>query len=371
PEQFVAITDPGTQLDELARTRSFRKTFLNPEDVGGRFSALTYFGLVPAALIGVDVSKVLAGAERMAHACSPETSAADNPGLLLGAGMAVLAEAGRDKLTILTSKGLESFGDWAEQLVAESTGKEDLGIVPVVREPEALSEEYGEDRFFVALLEGNGKSAGVEALARDLEKAGHPVFTLRFEDPHELGAEFFRWEMATAVACALLKVNAFDQPDVQAAKDRTKAILKKAGSGGGIAAAPEIAVSSMLAEAGPGDYIGILAFLPDRDLVRKTLVELQREIRRRSKKAVTLGIGPRYLHSTGQLHKGGANNGIFLVITAAHPNDLAIPGDPFTFAELELAQAMGDLEALEKRGRRVFHFRLPDLSEESLGAFLS
>jgi glucose-6-phosphate isomerase len=364
--QFVAITDPATPLEALAKERGFRRVFLNPEDVGGRFSALTYFGLVPASLIGIDVSKVLAGAERMARACSPGTPAAENPGLSLGTGIAVLAESGRDKLTILAPKALASFGDWAEQLVAESTGKEDLGIVPVVGEPFARPEEYGGDRSFAALLLDGADNAEVEALARGLEKAGHPVFTLRLKEAADLGAEFFRWEMATAVACALLKVNVFDQPDVQAAKDGTNAILKKAVSGAKVAPRPESAAGPILSEAAPGDYVGILAFLPDRDLVRKTLDEIQREIRARSGKAVTLGIGPRYLHSTGQLHKGGANNGIFLVITVAHENDLMIPGEPFSFAELELAQAMGDLEALEKRGRRVFHFRLPGLSEKDL-----
>ncbi len=364
-EQFIAITDPGSPLEELANNQKFKRVFLAQPDVGGRFSALTYFGLVPAALIGIDVSKILEGAQKMMASC--RSAAFDNSALVLGVGMAVLAEEGRDKLTLVTSKGLESFGDWAEQLVAESTGKEELGVIPVVGESLGKPGVYGEDRFFVAILFESQDNSELEARLGVLESAGHPVLRFKIEGPFELGGEFFRWEMATAVACSLLKINAFDQPDVQAAKDRTGAILKEVESGRELSSKKsKLSAELFWKEIKPGDYVGILAFLPDREDLRKTLETLQLKIRSRTKNAVTLGIGPRYLHSTGQLHKGGPDSGAFLLITAAQSRDLAIPGNQFSFAQLELSQAMGDFEALEERGRRILHLRLPDLSEKSL-----
>ncbi len=366
-EHFAAITDPGTPLEELGKRLGFRRIFPAPEDVGGRFSALTYFGLVPASLIGVDVQKILESAEKAMEDSSPGTPISDNAAALLGVQMAVLAEEGRDKLTIVTSNTLESFGDWAEQLIAESTGKEGFGIIPVVREPLGGAEAYGEDRFFVALLLEPDDNAALLRRLGGLEEAGHPVLIFKMKEKTDLGAEFFRWEMATAIACALLKVNAFDQPDVQAAKDSTKVILKKVEGGGKLSVIESSTSLESLRELiDPEDYIGILAFLPDRPEIKNKLLDLQAAIRDLTKKAVTLGIGPRYLHSTGQLHKGGPNTGIFILITAAHAGDLAVPGDKFSFAELELAQATGDLEALEQKGRRVVHVRLPDLSPESL-----
>jgi len=358
-KHFIAITDPGTELETLAKTNHFRRVFLAPEDVGGRFSALTYFGLVPAALIGVDVSRLLDGAWRMMEKVSPNSGVSENAALTLGIGMAVLAEEKRDKLTILTSSTLRSFGDWLEQLIAESTGKEEMGIVPIVGEPPASPETYGEDRFFVALTLESDPKEELETLLSALQKAGHPCLTFRLDDAYELGAEFFKWEMAVAIACALLKINAFDQPDVQAAKDKTKALLQMTASG----KPPSVKTSggsfnSFWKAVQSGDYLGILAFLPDREPIRKKLAELQSLLRDRTRAAVTLGIGPRYLHSTGQLHKGGPNTGLFLMITSQAAEGLPIPGEKFSFADLELAQAMGDLEALEAKGRRVFHVRL-------------
>lgn len=367
-KQFIAITDPGTPLAESAKKQGFRKIFLSDPNVGGRFSALTPFGLVPAALIGVDIQKVLESARQMARTASAEAPAAQNPAVTLGVGMAVLAEEGRDKLTLVTSAGLESFGDWAEQLVAESTGKEGMGVVPVVREKLGTSEVYGEDRFFVALLSGD--DVKTEKRLKQLADAGHPVLIYSIDDKHALGAEFFRWEMATAIACALLKVNAFDQPDVQSAKEKTKAILKSVESGAKLE--PRFSnrdLGVFWDNAEPGDYAALLVFLPDRPAIREKLETLRIAVRDKTKLAVTLGFGPRYLHSTGQLHKGGPNNGIFLLVTAAHAEDLPISSEKYGFVQLELAQAMGDFEALESKGRWVHHVRLNTADEAGLDAF--
>ena len=370
-DQFIAITNLGTPLEVLAKTHRFRKVFLTPEDVGGRFSALTYFGLVPAALIGIDVKELLNEASRMMERVSPNFTASRNPALMLGIGMAVLAKEGRDKLTILTSSTLTAFGAWLEQLIAESTGKDDMGIIPVAGEPPASPEIYGEDRFFVALILDSDPKAELETLLSALQKSGHPCLVFSLKDKQELGGEFFKWEMAVAIACALLKINAFNQPDVQAVKDKTKARLLMAESRKVLS----VKVSSepfysFWKAVKPGDYIAILAFLPDRKPLREKLVELQRSLRDLTHAAVTIGIGPRYLHSTGQLHKGGPNTGSFLLITSAHQEALTIPGEKFSFADLELAQAMGDLEALETKGRRGFHARLDSPRPEALEALI-
>lgn len=367
PSQFVAITDPGTSLVDLAKTRGFRRVFLADPNVGGRFSALTYFGLVPAALIGVDVGKVVDSAIKMAKQCRTQRHDSKNPAAVLGEGMARWAKDGRDKLTIVTPKGLESFGDWAEQLVAESTGKEGKGVIPVVGETLALPSFYGPDRFFVTLESKSKPAASFQKKLNALETKKHPALRLRLNALTDLGAEFFRWEMATAVACALLKINAFDQPDVQAAKDSTKAILKELNSGTEpIFRKSEGPISTLLSSIKEGDYVGILAFLPDRPDLRKKLTQLQKRIALKTKKAVTLGIGPRYLHSTGQLHKGGPNIGRFLLITADGAQDLEIPDAAYTFGQLEMAQAAGDYQALRDKGRLVMHVRLPN---RSAGAF--
>lgn len=365
--QFVAITDPGTPLVTLAKEKSFRKVFLAPEDVGGRFSALTYFGLLPACLIGVDIKKIISSALEMKGACAADQEVASHAAVPLGVGMAVLAEVGRDKLTLLTSAGLESFGDWAEQLVAESTGKEEMGVVPVVREALGKVESYGADRFFVALLLEGADNSALEAHLTLLEKAGHPSLRIFLKDVYDIGGEFFRWEMATAIACGLLKINAFDQPDVQAAKDKAKAILKELESGKAITVRQtEITAENFWEDTETGNYVSILAFLPDRPEIHGRLLKMAEVIRDRTKLAVTLGFGPRYLHSTGQLHKGGPNTGVFILITAAHAEDLKVPGEKYSFAELELAQAMGDFEALEFRARWMLHRRLADISEKAL-----
>ena len=365
--RFIAITDPGSPLEETAKKQGFRKIFLGYPDVGGRFSALTPFGLLPAALIGVDLEKVLTSAEKMMRRCAAEIPPHQNEAMALGVGMAVLAESGRDKLTILSSASLAPFGDWAEQLVAESTGKEELGVVPVVGEPLEAVEHYGEDRFFAVLFPDFTEKKALNEKFSELKEAGHPGLAFNWPAPEDLGGEFFRWEMATVIASSLLKINAFDQPDVQAAKDRTKALLKRLEAGQELSIPKSSESLEVFWETlKTGDYVGILAFLPDRPTVREVLTRLQTEIRRSTKAAVTLGFGPRYLHSTGQLHKGGPSNGVYLLLTAEPENDLPIPGEKYTFGQLEFAQALGDLEALRSKGRRVCHLRLKNISGPEL-----
>ena len=355
-EHFIAITDAGTSLEVLAKTHGFQRVFMGLLDVGGRFSALTAFGLVPAALIGVDIEKILECAEEMK----------ENSAMELGIGMAVLAESGRDKLTILTSSSLKSFGDWAEQLIAESTGKEGVGVIPVVREPLGDLDVYGEDRFFVVLTL-KGEEDEMETSLEEIKKKKVPLLTLHLKDKTDLGAEFLRWEMAVALACALLKINAFDQPNVQSAKDKTKALLNELASGKPLTIPAAISdLKSFVMEMKDGDYLGILAFLPDREDLRKKLADLQILIRNMTKKAVTCGLGPRYLHSTGQLHKGGPATGSFLLITTDHSLKLPVPGEKYDFCQLELAQAIGDYEALQASQRKVAYFNLSQPSPEAL-----
>lgn len=364
--QFVAITDPNTALAQTAKDHKFGKVFLAPEDVGGRFSALTVFGLVPACVIGADIAKLLETADRLMGKCVIEISSSENAALELGVAMAVLAESGRDKLTLITSEKFACFGDWVEQLVAESTGKEDMGIVPVAHEPLLEADTYGPDRFFVVLQDETLTKEALQKVS-ELEKAGHPVFSIRLKDGYDLGGEFFRWEMATAIACALLKVNAFDQPDVQAAKESGKRFLERVKMGLKV----ELKTTALTPDtfwenAEAGDYVAILAFLPDREPIRKRLEAFRDDIRKRTRLAATLGFGPRYLHSTGQLHKGGPNNGLYILITAPAAEDLAVPGEAYSFGQLELAQAMGDFEALENKARWLYHVRLSELSDSSL-----
>jgi transaldolase/glucose-6-phosphate isomerase len=325
--QFVAITDPGTPLERLAAERGFRRCFLNPTDIGGRYSALSYFGLVPAALIGIDIEMLLHRAHRMAEACAAFVPALENPAAWLGAILGEGALAGRNKATFVLSPGIASFGLWAEQLIAESTGKEGKGILPVA----------GED------------NAETDARLTALEHAGHPVVHLRLEDRYDLGQEFFRWEFATAVAGAVLRINPFDQPNVAESKANTKAVLARRGQPSPAATAAEL--ERFLAGIRPGDYLAIMAYLPPTPDNDRRLGALRLRLRDRLKVATTLGYGPRYLHSTGQLHKGGPAIGHFLQIAQPAPDDVAIPGEPFGFRELEAAQAEGDLQALRSRGR--------------------
>ena len=384
--RFVAVTDPGTSLAALALERGFRKVFHADTDVGGRYSALTAFGLLPAALIGVDVSRLLARAAWMMDECmalpAPGTQAqvsgatsenetrsrrvaARNPGLALGALLGESALAGRDKLTILADAPLLTFGSWLEQLIAESSGKEGVGIVPVDREPLGVPSVYGDDRLFVYLRQTGEFDQNLAAL----RAAGHPVLEMDIPTAYDLGAEFYRWEFATAVACHILGVNAFDQPNVEDAKLRAKARIAAYRANGGLEAgefvslqAAKPALDSFLSGSKKGDYIAIMGFLP-RDSERiAALQDLRVAMRAATKCAVTLGFGPRFLHSTGQLHKGGADNGLFLQITTDPLEDIEIPTQGMSFGVLELAQALGDYEALQSKGRRVLriHLSKPD-----------
>jgi glucose-6-phosphate isomerase len=349
--QFVAITDPGTPLATLGASRGFLRVFLNPEDIGGRYSALSLFGLVPAALVGHEVEGVLSSGERMSAACRPGEAARYNAGAWLGAVLGEAWRAGRDKLTLFLSPALLSFGLWVEQLVAESSGKEGKGLVPVVEASPGPPDVYGRDRLFVSLrLAGDANPRRDEALER-LERAGHPVLRITGESAQSIGAEFFRWEFATAVACAVLGVNAFDQPNVAESKENTKALLAR-----GVRLSPAATESELrlfFRGVETGDYLALLAYLPPSTSCDRGLARLAHALRDRLHVAVTSGYGPRYLHSTGQLHKGGPPHGHFVVIAQEPTTHGEIPGEPFSFGALFMAQAEGDVQALRRRRRPV------------------
>ena len=382
---FVAITDPGSSLAEMARAQEFRAIVDGPPDVGGRYSALTGFGLVPAALHGVDVPALLARAAEMAAAC--RQPATRNPGLGLGAAIAEAALAGRDKLTIFTSPRLAPFGDWVEQLIAESTGKQGIGIVPVVGEATGDPALYADDRQFVILSMAGDGDTSWPALVDAFEAAGHPVRQIELPDALALGGEFVRWEIATAAAGMVLGIDPFDQPNVQESKDATRELLdefrqKGALSGPapvvsdpGIAAyldpaalgdtpvTVEHAVRRLLEVIEPGDYFALLAYLPQEAEIEERLQRIRIAVRDALGVATTLGFGPRFLHSTGQLHKGGPPSGVFLQLTADPGRDLPIPGWTESFGTLIAAQALGDLTSLQRRGRRALRLHLSALDE--------
>jgi transaldolase/glucose-6-phosphate isomerase len=359
--QFVAITDPGTPLEKLAGARGFRQAFLNPPDIGGRYSALSFFGLVPAALIGVDLETLLHRAHRMAEACAACVPVLENPAAWLGTILGESALAGRDKATFALSPGIASFGLWAEQLIAESTGKEGKGILPVADEPLGPPEVYGEDRVFVSMTLAGEADAGIESRLAELERAGHPVVHLRLDDRYDVGQEFFRWEFATAVAGAVLRINPFDQPNVAESKANTSAVLAERTAPSAAASAAEL--EEFLAGIKPGDYLALMAYLPPTPENDRRLAAIRLRLRDRLRVATTLGYGPRFLHSTGQLHKGGPPEGHFLQILDRTRDDLSIPGEPFSFGELEAAQAEGDLVALRGRGRPAIRIDDPGLLE--------
>jgi len=373
--RFIAVTDPDTVLEEQARRHGFRAVFINDPDIGGRYSALSYFGLVPAALTGWDVTHLLARADGFARRCGAGVPETRNPGLQLGAALGALALDGRDKLTLALSPALAPIGPWIEQLVAESSGKEGRGILPVDGEVLGAPVRYGEDRVFVAAeLAGEAGPARDAALAA-LARAGHPVIRWQVEDRAAIGAEFLRWEIATAAACAVLGVNPFDEPNVSEAKDTTRALLAEPAPAvdqavasdehlevfapTGVPAADPAAILNGFLDGGvAGDYTALLAYLARDAANEKALARVRAAIAARRPLATTVGFGPRYLHSTGQLHKGGANNGLFIVITADAPADAPLPGRDFGFARLHSAQALGDVQTLRRRGRRVVRVHL-------------
>jgi glucose-6-phosphate isomerase len=374
----VAITDPGKSLEAIPHHDDFREVFLNPADVGGRYSALTYVGLVPASLIGLDLDAILASAAAMLGACrEPDPDA--NPGVSLGIAIGTLARAGRDKLTFLADAEIASFGAWAEQLIAESTGKHGVGIVPVDLEPIGEPATYGDDRVFVRLALDGGTDAGNDALAGELETAGHPVIRIAIADPIDMGAEFVRWEVATAIAGAVLGIDPFDQPNVEEAKELTRNALAAAGdrpAADGEARGLEATDSTLagmltshLGRPGAKAYLAIQAFIAPTPARDQALARIRAMVRDRTGVATTAGYGPRFLHSTGQLHKGGPPTGVFLQLTADHPSDREIPGWPYTFGRLIDAQADGDFAAIESHELSILRVHLgadPDAGLASL-----
>ena len=358
-KHFIAVTDPRTALDTMARDKGYAEVFVNPADIGGRFSALSLFGLVPAALIGAPFEAVLSGGATMAEGCRQNNHA--NAGLELGAFIASAALAGRDKLTVALAPRLASLGLWIEQLVAESTGKHGKGALPVVDEPLGRPDDYANDRAFVAVAT-ESEHADEAALAA-LEAAGHPVLRLSTR-VDGLGAEFFRWEFATAVAGAALGINPFDEPNVSEAKEKTKALLAKYASAGRFddtPAAESTAIGELrtaIAELQPPDYVAFLSYLPADHLVEEAIRGIRTAIRGRKKVASTFGVGPRYLHSTGQYHKGGPNTCVAFVITSDDATQSEIPEAGYSFSVLKRAQALGDVEALRAHKRRVVRLHL-------------
>jgi transaldolase/glucose-6-phosphate isomerase len=386
-ENFVAVTDFGSPLAELASERHYRRVFLDVPHVGGRYSALSYVGLLPAALMGLDVEELLLRSLRMVHACSPCVPVDKNPGVELGVVLGELAAQGRDKVTFFLSKDIAALGMWLEQLLAESTGKDNTGLIPVVGEPLGGLEVYGDDRLFVTIRLQNDQKRASDARLATLRDAGHPVVTIRMEDPLDLGQEFFRWEIATATAGAILGVNPFDQPDVQESKDATNRLLERLQEEGhlpeeepavvqghlqiyGPRGTHDVAgtLARLFAEAHPGDYVALLAYLTEQPRIDQALGELRRELRDRLHLATMVGYGPRLLHSIGQLHKGGPDTGLFLQLTTDDEEDVPIPGRNYAFAAMKRAAALGDLEALRKRGRRVLRIHLARGAAEGLAA---
>ncbi len=359
-EHFVAITDPETPLVRLARERGFRRTFLAPADIGGRYSALTVFGLVPAALIGVDVRRVLEQARR--------TAETGDPGLTLGAALGELALAGCDKVTFFTSRSLDALPSWIEQLIAESTGKDGKGIVPVVDEPPGPPGSYSRDRVFAGLRLAGDESNDLDARLNALEAAGHPIIRVDLSEKAAIGGECFRWEIAVAAAGAVLGIHPFNQPDVQLAKDLAQQAMQKGGRAGENTAARGVSASDpqalarevgrMLSTVRPGDYVCIQAYLPPTEHTSAALREMRSIVRDRTHAATTAGYGPRFLHSTGQLHKGGPNTGVFIQLIDTLDEDVPVPETSYTFGELIRAQALGDDTALRQRGRRVLRVSL-------------
>ena len=376
-DHFIAITDPGTPLEELAIEHKFRKIFQADPNVGGRYSALTAFGLVPASLLGIDVLRLISSASWMADECAANKPYGRNPGLVLGAIIGEAALHGKDKLTIIADPEISPFGAWLEQLIAESSGKQGKGILPIDGEVPAKPDIYGKDRLFV-YFRRSGKYDQEQKL---LLQAGHPVLNQNLEDDYALGSEFFKWEFAIATACAIIGVDAFDQPDVQDSKTRTvnkidyyqkhhsfqedSPILTDHGvSVGGNIVSGDGQLTDLVGEAldsvKPGDYIAVNAYLARDTNNETTLQALRSWAREKTHSATTLGFGPRFQHSTGQLHKGGENNGMFLVITSKPKRDIEIPEEGLSFGAMEHGQALGDMEALENRDRKVLHIHLDD-----------
>src|SRR5256885_1007095 len=365
--QFIAITDPGSRLQGLAEADRFRRVFLGEPSIGGRYSALSNFGMVPAAIMGLDVARFLERAEEMAEACAASVPVEKNPGAVLGVTLGVLASHGRDKVTLIVSPAIYDLGAWLEQLLAESTGKGGKGLIPVDREPLGPPEVYGADRLFVYLRLASAPDEHQDSVVQALEGAGHPVVRITVDDLYDLGAEFFRWEFATAVAGSVLGVNAFNQPDVEASKVATRRLTDEYEKTGKLPPESPLRVSDRTLAAAlgahfrtikPGDYVALLAYAAITAPHEATLQAIRRAVRDRYRVATCVGFGPRFLHSTGQAYKGGPNTGVFLQITCDDAADLAVPGQAYTFGVVKAAQARGDLQVLVERGRRALRIHL-------------
>ncbi len=382
--RFIAITDRGSTLQTIAERDRFRHIAFGVPSIGGRYSVLSNFGLVPAAVIGLDIGRLLAAAQKMVRSCAANVPPADNAGVVLGTILGVLGKSGRDKVTIVTSPGIADFGAWLEQLVAESTGKQGKGLIPVDAEPLGVPEVYGQDRLFVYLRLANEVDAGQDEAVAAIERAGHPVVRVAVTDRYHVGQEFFRWEFATAVAGSILGINPFDQPDVEASKDKTRELTRAYERGGKLP--PETALlqesglrlfadtknrkalgtanslvdvlAAHLTRIRDGDYCALLAYVERNKQHHDALQEIRLLIRDRKRVATCLGFGPRFLHSTGQAYKGGPNTGVFLQITCDDSVDLEVPDQKYTFGVVKAAEARGDFEVLAERGRRVLRVHL-------------
>jgi len=382
--RFIAITDPGSKMQQVAEADKFRKIFMGVPSIGGRYSALSNFGMVPAAIMGLDVAKFLNNTEEMVKACGASTSTDSNPGVILGTILGVAANHGRDKLTIVTSPGIFDLGAWLEQLIAESTGKIGKGIIPVDRERLAKPAAYGNDRVFAYLRLASKPNKAQDAAVAALEKAGHPVVHITLPNTYNLGQEFFRWEIATAVAGSIISINAFNQPDVEASKIETKKLTSQYETTGSLP--PESpffeekgiklfadeknaaalrggtklvdVLKAHFSRLGAGDYFAVLGYITMNLANEKTLQTIRHAVRDKKTVATVLGFGPRFLHSTGQAYKGGPNSGVFLQITCDDAKDLPVPGQKYTFGIVKAAQARGDFAVLAERGRRALRVHL-------------
>jgi transaldolase/glucose-6-phosphate isomerase len=397
PRRFIAITDPGSKLEQLADDQGFRQVALGLASIGGRYSALSDFGMLPGAVMGLDVQALLDRAERMAHSCSHCVPAADNPGLVLGAIIGVCARRGRDKLTLVASPAISDLGAWLEQLLAESTGKDGRGVIPIDREPLGSPEVYGDDRLFVYVRLGSSPDEAQDATVDALEDAGHPVVRIGIDDLYDIGGELFRWEFATAVAGSVIGINPFDQPDVEASKVVTRELTAGYEQRGRLADEEPIAtfdgvslyadarnaselssaahegtlegiLKAHLGRIGRGDYAALLAYIEMTPGHEHALTEIRRTIRDRTRAATCVGFGPRFLHSTGQAYKGGPNSGVFLQLTCDDARDLPVPGRKYTFGVVKAAQARGDFQVLAERGRRALRIHIGEDVDAGLAA---
>jgi len=397
---FIAITDPGSKMQQVAEADRFLHVFFGRPSIGGRYSALSNFGMVPAAVVGMDTKRFLARTAEMVSACGPSVAVEENPGAALGVVLGTAAKTGRDKVTIITSPGISDLGAWLEQLLAESTGKIGKGIIPVDRESLAAPEAYGNDRVFVYVRLETGADADQDAKVAAIEQAGHPVVRIAMANTYDLGAEFFRWEIATAVAGAIIGINAFNQPDVEASKIATKSLTSEYEKNGSLPAekpvvedsgiklftdeknAAELAkaaggdvslvgyLKAHLVRIKAGDYFAVLGYLQMNAEHEQSLQTLRHSVRDKKRVATCLGFGPRFLHSTGQAYKGGPNSGVFLQVTCDDLVELPVPGQKYTFGVVKAAQARGDFQVLAERGRRALRVHLGSNVKAGLATLL-